>query len=150
MNDIAKQAISERLRKACKDEGLTREKASELLGMNSIHYVGFIVSGKPSQWKNVSKAAWECAQAWTNSGETIQKYSQKHSLNITSDILTLKETLRKSVGYRIPDKPTKIPPPEIETKQYPASRGREIDFEGIKVPFEINIIIKINGKEVLL
>jgi hypothetical protein len=155
MNEIAKQAISEKLKKACEEEGLTRETASELLGLRSKHYGGFIASGNPNQWKNVAKKAWEQVRDWTNSGESIVKYSEK----IASGVNTIADNSNKSADSA-----------EIiaEDKGISKESAQEIiDFHDymlkeIKdrenkrtppntnnlVPIEINIILKINGREV--
>jgi|GEM_PF-2279652 len=76
MNTEAKKAISDRFRIACEREGLNYSEAARLLGLKNSVYGPHISNEK--SFNKASIEAWETVKAWTNSGETIRRYSAKH------------------------------------------------------------------------
>jgi len=154
MNDIAKQAISEKLRKACKEENLTREEASVLLGLKSKYYGGFIASENPKQRDNVSMDAWERVRDWTNSGDPIRKYAEKNPLHENGKSV-VPEGRHGENPAPDPIKSTenKVPVPERKRTVknfYPVPTVDTITVAGVRIPFEIDIVIKLNGQEIRL
>jgi hypothetical protein len=155
MNDIAKKAISEKLRKACKDENLSREKASELLGLRSIYYAGMIASNNPKQWGNVSKQAWDQVRDWTNSGESIVKYSKK--LAPAANVIADNSKKSADSAEAIEDAHDISEEQDQENVDWikkmfgeirEADKNKPIDFKKMLAHLEINIVLKINGREV--
>lgn len=155
MNDIAKQAISEKLRKACEHENVSREKASMLLGLKSKHYGGFIASTSKIQWKNVSAKALEQARDWTNSGESLVNYHQKFvktEIDVEKKDPPVEHTKKKRDTSWLTKK-KQMDQKFAGVKQQPSIGSFElITDQGIKLKmeFEINMVLKLNGQEIQL
>jgi hypothetical protein len=98
--------ISKKFREAIEAHNLTIAEAGRMLGFKSKYYASMIASGKVSQFPKVSNEAWQNVRDWTNSGETLKAFSEKHNLYVSD--YRLPRPPRK--GYGIPD-PEHIPEP---------------------------------------
>ena len=78
MNTEAKKAISDRFKIACKREGLNYSEAARLIGIESAYGCKII---NEKLWHQIPKRIFEAARDWTNSGETLRRYSAKHNNN---------------------------------------------------------------------
>ena len=73
MNNVAKRAISEKLKKAMEEEKLSALKLSKITGIRN-EYLGDVKSGR---MKICPDWAWETLRQWTNSGERLKSYDWK-------------------------------------------------------------------------
>lgn len=115
MNNITKERISLKLKKALKEEEITQKHASEILGLKSIFYPSMIISGRPNQWEKVSKSAWEQVKGWVNSGETLKNYSlltkqEKEAFNESQEQQGETTKIEPELLHNEPEKPKKAAP----------------------------------------
>jgi len=139
MNDVCKETIADKLRQAIDSKGLKHQEVTDLFGLKSKYYVSMILSKKPEQWKKVSREAWERVRDWSNSGETIKTYSNKHNL----DAKTENQSRGKS---EIIIKPEGCENPESVTINLPGTNVSNVPNQ--KTTIIVDIIIRINGKEI--
>jgi len=86
MTDIVKEILNEKLKIALDKEGLNRTQLSRLLGLATDNYGSQMLN--PKQWGKVPPKAWEVVQRWSNSGESIRRYSEKYKLERTNRNIT--------------------------------------------------------------
>ena len=187
MNDIAKNAISEKVRTALKAEVLTHANATELLQLKSKAYVGFITSKTTTAHANCSATAWEQVRAWTNSGDSLVAYGAKlkqekrpsyqpDMIHETKGLLSKEET--NNIFNKMDGKSEEIPPEDVNKILGKQKEVKELHYRydvnglyefmtkeierlenilssmkqgaSVDVPVVIDIVIKVNGKEIQL
>lgn len=74
LNEIAKRAISDRLIRAISKEKMTNQQVADLFEVKSA-YLSMIKNSK--HWGKCPISVWKKFQAWTNSGESIERYCKK-------------------------------------------------------------------------
>lgn len=106
-NDVAKQAIIDKINKAIETEGLSVKHAAQCMGLRPAAISGM---RKQKNWKHVGATEWDKARKWTNSGESLIKYAQKYIKDpvdpglLNKLMTTPPEKAAKEPDQEIPDK----------------------------------------------
>ena len=136
-NDTLKKILAEKFLSGLKMEGLTKAEAARMLGFTHENY-GTMVTN-PTQRGKVSHEVWRRIQEWSNSGERIRVYSDKHGLYIAHK--------PKKQGRK-----PKLKPDAQETKSRKLSgnghwQAKGGDFHLMPKPGD-EVVLKLRGEEI--
>jgi hypothetical protein len=126
MNDVAKQAIANKLEKALEAEHLNKSQATRLLGLKSSAYLSMVTNH--TQWKRCPASAWEVLRKWGNSGESLVAYGR-----ILEQIKAKggKPSKKESDGEGLTKKEDKIFQAAVEEKKEEENKQPDIKEEDI-------------------
>ena len=173
MNDIAKNAASDKFLLALRKEHLSKKAAGDYIGITPAQ-VSYLFN--KHYWSKLGDPGWDKVMKWVNSGQGLKEYSEKHGrvlpenkhFELPPRIISVKpakasevaneeiETLRKNLSNYKPDKTIKEKvEPEIKEKVNPESKTEpepltapsfmESFIEALKqIPSNVTIQISIN------
>jgi len=128
MNEIAKNAASDRFLKALEKESLNKNEGGTCLGLTAPQVSCLF---NPKYWNRLGNAGWDKILAWVNSGQRLKEYSEKHGKTvaekpnqITSKAIKANEVakdeiemLRKNLGNYKPEAPERAKDePEVKAE----------------------------------
>jgi hypothetical protein len=148
MTETVKDILSNKLKEAKAREGLDNYEVSQILGFNSQHYAGKVISKTIAQRDKVPVEAWRAVQRWTNSGLSLRAFGEKKS-RISEAAGELVGTL----GSEIPDPIPLTQDQERETGAIipPKNDGhwqvKGEDFYPMPKPGD-EVVLKLRGEEI--
>jgi len=153
MNDIAKNAASDRFLKALEKESLKKAAAGACLGI-SAEQVSYLFNLK--YWNRLGTAGWDKILKWANSGQGLKEYSEKHGrvlpekkhIELPPKIISVKPI--KALSNYKPEKRDEIKagPEIISGKLLTAPSFMESFIEALKqIPSNVTIQISINDNK---